>query len=54
MERTLAEFRRARALSALRAAQEESVRNGTDALSPDEINAEIAAARKSRRARAAK
>ncbi|MEZ4579670.1 MAG: type II toxin-antitoxin system Phd/YefM family antitoxin [Desulfobacterales bacterium] len=42
-------FRRARAADALAAIQYESIQQGTDAISMDEINAEIKAARSKRK-----
>ena len=49
LEMNLAELRKAQALSALQAIQTESVRNGLDKMTMDEIDAEIQAYRKSRR-----
>ena len=49
LEINLAELRKAQALSALQAIQTESVRNGLDKMTMDEIDAEIQAYRKSRR-----
>jgi hypothetical protein len=45
----LTAFRRARAADALAAIQYESIQQGTDAISVDEINAEIKAARSKRK-----
>ena len=45
LEQVLAAFRRARASDALAAIQFNSVQQGTDAISMDEINAEICATR---------
>ena len=49
LESTLMALRRARAVAAVEAMQSRSVTAGTDKLSPEEINAEIAAIRKARR-----
>lgn len=49
LEQVLKAFRRARATDALSAIQYESVQQGTDAISMDEINAEIKAARSKRK-----
>ena len=49
LEKNLAELRKAQALSAFEAIQTESVRNGLDKMTMDEIDAEIQAYRKSRR-----
>ena len=49
LEQVLTAFRRARAADALAAVQFDSVQQGTDAISLDEINAEITAARSNRK-----
>jgi antitoxin (DNA-binding transcriptional repressor) of toxin-antitoxin stability system len=49
LESSLAALRRARAVAAVEAMQSQSVAAGTDKLSLEEINAEIAATRKARR-----
>jgi antitoxin (DNA-binding transcriptional repressor) of toxin-antitoxin stability system len=49
VEESLAAMRRARALAAVERMQTQSVATGTDKLTLGEINAEIAAARKTRR-----
>jgi antitoxin (DNA-binding transcriptional repressor) of toxin-antitoxin stability system len=49
LEQVLTAFRRARAADALAAIQYESIQQGTDAISIDEINAEIKAARSKRK-----
>lgn len=49
LESSLVALRRARALAAVEAIQSHSVAAGTDKLSLEEINAEIAATRKARR-----
>lgn len=51
VEETLAHFRRNRALSAIEAQQIRSVANGLDRMTMEEIDAEIQAARRERRAR---
>ncbi|MDI6844444.1 MAG: type II toxin-antitoxin system prevent-host-death family antitoxin [Anaerosomatales bacterium] len=48
LEESLAAFRRARAIDAVATMQRRSVARGTDALSAEEIDAEIAAVRKAR------
>ncbi|MCL4078682.1 type II toxin-antitoxin system prevent-host-death family antitoxin [Coriobacteriia bacterium Es71-Z0120] len=48
LEETLAAFRRARAIDAVAALQRASVARGLDALSADDVEAEIAAVRKAR------
>jgi len=48
LEQVLTAFRRARATDALAALQYDSVQQGADAISMDEINAEIKAARSRR------
>lgn len=48
LEESLAAFRQARAIDAVASLQRRSVARGVDALSADEIEAEIAAARKVR------
>lgn len=50
-EETLSDLSRIRALRALQQLQEESVRNGTDKMTMEEIDAEIAAARAERKAK---
>jgi len=49
VEESLAAWRRVRAMQALTAIQRESVRKGTDAITMDEIAAEIRKARRARR-----
>jgi antitoxin (DNA-binding transcriptional repressor) of toxin-antitoxin stability system len=49
LEQVLTAFRRARTANALAAIQHESIQQGTDAISMDEINAEIKAARSKRK-----
>ena len=49
LEQVLSAFRRARAADALAAIQYESIQQGTDAISVDEIDAEIKAARSKRK-----
>lgn len=49
LEQVLTAFRRARAADALATIQYDSVQQGTDAISMDEINAEINAARSKRK-----
>ena len=49
LEETLAAIRRAKAVAAVSEIQRSSVERGTDSLSLDEINAEIAAIRQRRR-----
>lgn len=49
LEQVLTAFRRARAADALAVIQYNSVQQGTDAISTDEINAEIRAARSERK-----
>lgn len=49
LESSLIALRRARAVTAVEAMQSQSVAAGTDKLSPEEINAEIATTRKIRR-----
>lgn len=51
MEESLAAIRRARAMEAVTYMQTQSMKSGTARMSLDEINREIAAERKSRRAR---
>jgi len=48
LEESLAAFRQARAIDAVAALQRRSVATGVDALSADEIEAEISAVRKAR------
>lgn len=52
-EESLSAFRRARAIEAVARLQRDSTRRGTDVFSDEEIEAEIAAARRERRSRAA-
>ncbi len=49
LEESLAAFRRARAIGAVSSLQRRAVASGTDALSADEIETEIAAVRGARR-----
>ena len=49
LEESLAAFRQARAIDAVASLQRRSVACGADALTPDEIEAEIAAVREARR-----
>lgn len=49
LEETLAAIRRARAIAAVSEIQRRSVELGTDAISLEEVDAEIAAVRKARR-----
>jgi antitoxin (DNA-binding transcriptional repressor) of toxin-antitoxin stability system len=49
LEESLAAFRRARAIGAVAALQRRAVASGTDSLSADDIQAEIAAVREARR-----
>ncbi len=49
LEETLAAIRRARAVAALSEIQRRSVRLGTDAITPAEIDAEVAAVRRAHR-----
>ena len=53
LEETLAAIRRARAVAAVSEIQRRSVERGTDGISRDEVNAEIAAVRRGRRQRQA-
>ncbi len=53
LEETLAAIRRARAVTAVSEIQRRSVEQGTDGMSLDEINAEIAAVRRGRHRRQA-
>lgn len=48
LEESLAAFRQARAIDAVASLQRRSVATGTDALTPEDIDAEIAAVRKAR------
>jgi antitoxin (DNA-binding transcriptional repressor) of toxin-antitoxin stability system len=50
LEETLAAIRRSRAVAAVSEIQRRSVQRGTDAITPAEIDAEIAAVRRDRRA----
>ncbi|GEM_PF-122333 len=52
-EESLSAFRRARAVEAVARLQRDSTRRGTDVFSDEDIEAEIAAARRERRTRAA-
>lgn len=49
LEETLRAFRKIKAMDAVRKMQEQSYQNGNDKMSLDEINTEIAAARKNRK-----
>jgi len=49
LEETLAAIRRSRALAAVSEIQRQSVRQGKDALTPEEVEAEIASVRRARR-----
>jgi antitoxin (DNA-binding transcriptional repressor) of toxin-antitoxin stability system len=49
LEETLAAFRRSRAVAAVSETQRRSVQQGTHTISPEEIDAEIAAVRRVRR-----
>jgi antitoxin (DNA-binding transcriptional repressor) of toxin-antitoxin stability system len=49
LEETLTAIRRARALAAVSEIQRRSVERGTDAITPEEIDAEILAVRRARR-----
>ena len=49
LEETLAAIRQARAVAAVSEMQRQSVEQGLDAMTPDEIDAEIAAVRRARR-----
>jgi antitoxin (DNA-binding transcriptional repressor) of toxin-antitoxin stability system len=49
LEETLSAVRRAKAINAVKLLQQQSVRNGTDKMTLEEINAEIKRARKERR-----
>jgi hypothetical protein len=49
LEETLAAIRRSRAVAAVSEIQRRSIQRGTDAINPQEIDAEIAAVRRSRR-----
>jgi hypothetical protein len=51
LEKTLTSIRRARAVAAVTELQLRSVAQGTDAITPEEIDAEIAAVRRERRER---
>ena len=48
LEETLSDFRRAKAISAVRMIQQQSIENGTDKMTLEEINQIIAQARKER------
>jgi antitoxin (DNA-binding transcriptional repressor) of toxin-antitoxin stability system len=50
LEETLAAIRRSRAVAAVSEIQRRSVQRGTDVITPAEIDAEIAAVRRNRRA----
>jgi antitoxin (DNA-binding transcriptional repressor) of toxin-antitoxin stability system len=50
LEETLAAIRRARAVAAVSEIQQRSLKRGKDAITPAEIDAEIAAVRRARRA----
>ena len=49
MENTLSSIRRARAVNAVKLIQQQSVKNGTDTMTLEEINYEIKMARKKRK-----
>jgi antitoxin (DNA-binding transcriptional repressor) of toxin-antitoxin stability system len=49
LEETLSAVRRARAMNAVKFLQQQSIRNGTDKMSMEEINAEIKKVRENRR-----
>jgi antitoxin (DNA-binding transcriptional repressor) of toxin-antitoxin stability system len=49
LEESLAAFRRSRAIDAVAAMQRRSVSGGTDAISADDVDSEIAAVRKARK-----
>ena len=49
LEETLSTIRRAKAISAVKMIQQESMKNGTDGISSEEIDAEIKDVRKKRR-----
>jgi prevent-host-death family protein len=49
LEETLSAVRRAKAMNAVKLLQQQSVRNGTDKMTLEEINAEIKMARKERK-----
>ena len=49
LEESLAAFRQTRAIDAVASVQRRSVAVGADALSPEDVNAEIAAVREARR-----
>lgn len=49
LEETLSAVRRAKAINAVKLLQQQSVKNGTDKMTLDEINAEIKKARKERK-----
>lgn len=49
MEETISAVRRARAINAVKLIQQQSVRNGTDTMTLEEINKEIRLSRKERR-----
>ncbi len=49
LEEALSAFRQARAVEAVAGLQADSARRGTDAITPDEIEAEIGAVRRKRR-----
>lgn len=49
LEETLAAIRRSRAVAAVSEMQRQSVQRGKDAISPEEIDAEIASVRRARR-----
>lgn len=53
LEETLAAIRRARAVTAVSELQRRSLEIGTDAITPEEIDAEIAAVRRARKRRLA-
>jgi antitoxin (DNA-binding transcriptional repressor) of toxin-antitoxin stability system len=49
LEDTLSAVRRARAINAVKLIQQQSVKKGTDKMTPEEINNEISLSRKERR-----
>jgi antitoxin (DNA-binding transcriptional repressor) of toxin-antitoxin stability system len=49
MEETISAVRRAKAINAVKLLQQQSIKNGTDKMTLEEINAEIKMSRKSRK-----
>ena len=49
LEETLSAIRRAKAIGAVKLIQQQSIKNGTDKMSVDEINSEIKLSRKERK-----